>query len=179
MELTEKKLSGVSVYDGNLLHVRRDEVVLPNGRTASREFIRHPGAVAVVPVTDDSKVVVERQFRYPLGQVILEIPAGKIDPGEDTLAAAKRELEEETGYTASKWECIGTFNPSPAYTDELITLYLARDLKAGHDRMDEDEFLNVELMDLQELVSLIFRGEVPDGKTQTAVLLARERLSSL
>ncbi|MBO4388287.1 MAG: NUDIX hydrolase [Spirochaetales bacterium] len=179
MELTEKKLSGVSVYDGNLLHVRRDEVVLPNGRTASREFIRHPGAVAVVPVTDDSKVVVERQFRYPLGQVILEIPAGKIDPGEDTLAAAKRELEEETGYTASEWECIGTFNPSPAYTDELITLYLARGLKAGHDRMDEDEFLNVELMDLQELVSLIVRGEVPDGKTQTAVLLARERLSSL
>lgn len=179
MELTEKKLSGVSIYDGNLLHVRRDEVVLPNGRTASREFIRHPGAVAVVPVTDDSKVVVERQFRYPLGQVILEIPAGKIDPGEDTLAAAKRELEEETGYTASEWECIGTFNPSPAYTDELITLYLARGLKAGHDRMDEDEFLNVELMDLQELVSLIVRGEVPDGKTQTAVLLARERLSSL
>ena len=178
-DLIERQLDSKLIFDGRILHVYDDTVSLPNGNSASRELIRHVGAVCVIPVLENGDAVMERQYRYPVNRVILEIPAGKIDPGEDTLAAAKRELEEETGYTASEWECIGTFNPSPAYTDELITLYLARGLKAGHDRMDEDEFLNVELMDLQELVSLIVRGEVPDGKTQTAVLLARERLSSL
>ena len=171
--LQEKTLTSEEIFDGKVVHLYKDTVELPNGRTATREVIRHVGAVAVVPMTDDGKVVVERQFRYPLNEVITEIPAGKLDSkAEDKLSAAKRELEEETGFLAKEWIELGDFVPTVAYCDEVITLYLARGLYKGVRHLDEDEFLNVRLMDLEELVKEVMDGKILDGKTQTAVLKA-------
>ena len=171
--LQEKTLTSEEIFDGKVVHLYKDTVELPNGRTATREVIRHVGAVAVVPMTDDGKVVVERQFRYPLNEVSTEIPAGKLDSkAEDKLSAAKRELEEETGFLAKEWIELGDFVPTVAYCDEVITLYLARGLYKGVRHLDEDEFLNVRLMDLEELVKEVMDGKILDGKTQTAVLKA-------
>ena len=156
-----------------ILHVFKDTVQLPNGNPATRELIRHVGAVGVIPVTEDGKVIVERQFRYPLGRVITEIPAGKLDSfSEDRLSAAKRELEEETGYTADEWIDMGDYYPTPAYCDERITLYLARGLHQGQRHLDEDEFLNFEAVPLSQLVEDVMEGRITDGKTQVAVLKA-------
>ena len=169
--LTEVKTGSEEIFDGIILHVFKDTVKLPNGHSATREVIRHVGAVGVVPLTDDGKVIVERQFRYPLNRVITEIPAGKLDsPTEDRLSAAKRELEEETGYTAKDWLDLGDYYPAAAYCDERITLYLARGLEAGIRHLDEDEFLNFEAVPLTELVEDVMAGRITDGKTQTAVL---------
>ena len=172
-DLAELRTGSRNVYDGVLLHVFRDTVTLPNGAPAVRELIRHQGAVAVVPITDDGRVIVERQFRYPLNEVITEIPAGKLDSiSEDRLEAAKRELREETGYTAEEWISLGDYHPTVAYSDERITMFLARGLKKGERDLDEDEFLNVELKPLDELVIDVLEGRITDGKTQTAVLKA-------
>lgn len=131
-ELTERMTGSELIFDGVILHAYRDRVTLPNGSPAVRELIRHPGAVAVVPLTADGKVIIERQFRYPLGTVITEIPAGKLDgPTEDRLKAAKRELREETGYTAEEWISLGDYYPAAAYSDERLTMYLARGLTKG------------------------------------------------
>ena len=171
--LQEITLTSEEIFDGMVVHLYKDTVELPNGRTATREVIRHVGAVAVVPMMDDGKVVVERQFRYPLNEVITEIPAGKLDSkAEDKLSAAKRELEEETGFLAKEWIELGDFVPTVAYCDEVITLYLARGLYKGVRHLDEDEFLNVRLMDLEELVKEVMDGKILDGKTQAAVLKA-------
>ena len=170
-ELGEKMVSSKEVYDGKLLHVYKDMVVLPNGRETARELIRHNGACAVVPLLDNGNVIAERQFRYPFGEVVTEIPAGKLDsPDEDHLEAAKRELKEETGYEASEWTEIGSLRPSVAYTTEVIWLYLARGLKRGERDLDEDEFLNVFEIPLDEFVQKIMDGEITDSKTQVAIL---------
>lgn len=170
-ELREKQLKSEDIFNGFIMHVKKDTVELPNGDISHRELSRHVGAVAVVPLTDDGKVIVERQFRYPLDEVITEIPAGKLDSkAEDRLEAAKRELREETGLTADSWTCLGTYHPAAAYTDELLTLYLATGLHRGKQELDEDEFLNVYEIPLEELVEAIMNGEVSDGKTQVAVL---------
>lgn len=143
-DLKEVQTGSQEIYDGVIVHLYKDTVQLPNGNPATREVIRHIGAVAVVPVTDDGNVIVERQFRYPLHEVITEIPAGKLDSAaEDRLSAAQRELREETGYTADNWQELGDFHPTPAYCDENITLYLATGLHLGQRELDEDEFLNV------------------------------------
>ena len=127
--LAETKTGSEDIFDGVILHVKRDTVRLPNGNDTVREVIRHIGAVCVIPVLDNGDVIVERQYRYPLDRVILEIPAGKLDaPDEDRLSAIQRELREETGYTADEWTVIGDFHPAPAYSDEYITMYLARKL---------------------------------------------------
>ena len=169
--LTERQTDSQEIFDGAIVHLFKDTVTLPNGHTATREVIRHIGAVAVVPLTDDGKVIVERQFRYPLDRVITEIPAGKLDSfTEDRLAAAKRELEEETGYTADTWQELGDFHPTAAYCDEKITLYLATGLHQGQRHLDDDEFLNVMAVPLEELVADIMAGRITDGKTQTAIL---------
>ena len=171
--LREDRVSSQEIFDGAIVHLYKDTVTLPNGKPAFREVIRHIGAVAVVPVTDDGKVIVERQFRYPLNQVITEIPAGKLDSfTEDRLAAAKRELEEETGYTADTWQELGDFHPTAAYCDEKITLYLATGLHQGDRHLDEDEFLNVVAVPMETLVADIMAGRITDGKTQAAILKA-------
>ena len=175
--LTEVKTGSQEIFDGVILHLFKDTVELPNGNSATREVIRHVGAVGVIPVTDDGKVLVERQFRYPLDSVITEIPAGKLDSfTEDRLSAAKRELEEETGYTAKEWMPLGDYYPTPAYCDERITLYLARGLELGQRHLDEDEFLNFEFVPLADLVADVMSGRITDGKTQVAVLKAARML---
>src|SRR6185436_3474467 len=141
--LTERRLSGDVVYDGSLLKVHRDTVALPDGGRGTREYIRHPGAVAVVALTEDGKVVLERQFRYPHARVFIEIPAGKLEPGEPHLETAKRELAEETGYRAAEWKRIGVIHPSIAYTDEAIELFVARKLTLEKAKPDAGEFLEV------------------------------------
>lgn len=173
--LQEIQVSSETIYDGNVLHVREDMVELPNKNLASRELIRHIGAVCIIPVTDDGRVIVERQFRYPVNRVILEIPAGKLDSAdEDRLEAAKRELREETGMTAEKWTDIGEYLPAPAYSDERITMYLATGLHSGEQDLDDDEFLEVFRVPLKELVDDVMAGKISDGKTQIAVLKAWE-----
>ena len=171
--LAEKQLTSEDIFDGIILHVKRDTVGLSNGSTTIREVIRHIGAVCVIPVTENNEVIVERQYRYPLDRVILEIPAGKLDaPDEDRLSAIKRELSEETGYYADEWTEIGDFHPAPAYSDEYITMYLARGLHKGERHLDEDEFLDVYSVPLKDLVDDVMAGRISDAKTQVAILKA-------
>ena len=172
-KLRETMLETTEVYSGRLLHVRSDKIRLPDGGVSGREYIRHNGAVAIIPVTDSGEVIIERQFRYPVDEVITEIPAGKLDTkDEPRLDAAKRELREETGITADEWTDLGTFYPTSAYSDEVITIYMARGLHYGERELDEGEFLNVEAVPLADLVNSVMAGEIPDGKTQAAVLKA-------
>ena len=171
--LGEKRVSTEDIFDGVILHVKRDMVELSNGSETVREVIRHIGAVCVIPVTENNEVVVERQYRYPLDRVILEIPAGKLDaPDEDRLSAAQRELMEETGYTADEWTEIGDFHPAPAYSDEYITMYLARGLHKGERHLDADEFLDVYTVPLKDLADDVMAGRISDAKTQVAILKA-------
>ena len=175
--LAEKHLATEEIFNGVILRVVRDRVALPDGNSATRELIRHIGAVCVVPVTEDGQVILERQFRYPLDQVMTEIPAGKLDsPDEDRLSAAKRELLEETGCSADNWTDLGVYYPTCAYSDEKITMYLATGLHQGAQRLDEGEFLNVFTMPLKQAVEQIMAGEITDGKTQTALLKAAGKL---
>ena len=170
-ELKEVQTGSKLVYHGKILDFYTDTVRLPNGHTASRELSRHVGAVCVVPLTDDGRVIVEKQFRYPLGEVILEIPAGKRDSKtEPPEEAARRELREETGIEPKELICLGTYYPAAAYSDEVIWMYLARGLSFGEQKLDDDEFLSVEAIPLPELVQEIAKGNVPDGKTQAAVM---------
>jgi len=168
--LVERRLDGEQVFDGRLLDVRRDTVSLPNGRTATREYIVHPGAVAIVPLTDDGRLVMERQYRYPVGQVLLEFPAGKLDPGESIQACAQRELAEETGYRAREWARAGLLHNAPAYATEIIELWFARGLEPGPRSLDEGEFIDVTVLSLDELDQAAGRGEVTDAKTLIALL---------
>ena len=170
-ELKEVQVASKLVYHGHILDFYTDTVRLPNGHTAGRELSRHPGAVCVVPLTDDGRVIVEKQFRYPMDEVLLEIPAGKRDSKlEPPEEAARRELREETGIEPKELVCLGTYYPAAAYSDEVIWMYLARGLTFGEQQLDDDEFLQLEAVPLQELVQEIARGSVPDGKTQAAVL---------
>ena len=171
--LAETQTASEEIFDGLVLHLFRDEVALPDGGSAVREVIRHVGAVCIVPVTDEGNVILERQFRYPVGEVITEIPAGKLDfPEEDRLLAAKRELREETGYTADRWTSLGEFYPAVAYCDERISMYLAQGLHRGERDLDEDEFLNLFELPLEEAVRLVTNGTIADSKTQTGLLKA-------
>ncbi|MBO5101593.1 MAG: NUDIX hydrolase [Clostridia bacterium] len=171
--LVEKQISREKIFKGNVLEVVRDTVELPNGKPATREMCLHLGAVAVIPILPDGRVVMERQYRYPIERVVLEIPAGKLDyKGEDPLAAAHRELREETGAIAGKMTPLGELVASPALISERIQLYLAEELTFGERELDEDEFLEVEYIPLSELVEMVMRGEICDGKTQIAVLKA-------
>ena len=171
MDLTERTIDSREVFRGRIIRVRQDTVRLPNGAEASRELIRHVGAVCVVPLTAGGEVLIERQFRYPMGEVITEIPAGKLDYiGEDPASAALRELREETGAVAGELIPLGRFYPTCAYSTEVIHMYLARQLTFGERELDEDEFLNVFRLPLRELVDRVLRGEIPDAKTQAAAL---------
>lgn len=178
MNLEEKRLEGKTLFKGRILRLEVDEVELPNGEQALREVVRHPGGVCVLPLHPDGTVSLVEQFRYPYGQVILELPAGKLDPQEDPLVAAKRELSEETGLTAKSWTKLGVFYPSVGFTDEVLHLYLAQDLTEGDTHPDEDEFLNHLRLPLETLVDKVMDGSLPDGKTQTLVLKAHRYLST-
>ncbi len=171
--LKERQTASELVFDGRILHLYHDQVTLPNGAPADRELVRHIGAVCVIPVTDDGLVIMERQYRYPMDEVLLEIPAGKLDSrAEDHEAAARRELEEETGYQARELIPLGKFYPACAYSDETIWMYLAKGLTLGQRHLDEDEFLDVALIPLKELVGQVLAGKIPDAKTQIAILKA-------
>lgn len=171
MELEEKTLSTECIYDGNILHVWKDGIRLPDGNEATREYVKHVGAVAVVALTKEGEVIMERQFRYPFHKAILEIPAGKLNsPDENAELAARRELREETGAVAGKMQYLGDYYGSPAILGENIRLFLATDLTFTAQEMDEDEFLEVFRMPLADVTEEILKGNIPDGKTQAAVL---------
>jgi len=163
--LTETRISGEVAYDGKFLKVERDLIQLPDGKQTHREFIRHPGAVVIIPLLDDGRVLMERQFRYPNAQEFIEFPAGKIDPGEDWLECAKRELKEETGYTATDWQFVCTIHNAIAYSDEHLELYLARGLTAGEAKLDDGEFLECFTVTVPELLDLVRTGQITDVKT--------------
>lgn len=178
LELRETQLSSKEIFDGRILHVFEDTVRLPNGAAASREYLRHIGAVCVIPVLEDGSVLVERQYRYPVAQVLTEIPAGKLEAkDEDHLLAAQRELREETGATAERWTNLGVFYPACAYSDEAIEMYLAQGLHFGERHLDADEFLNVARVPLTKLVEEVMAGRIPDAKTQIAILKADRLLN--
>lgn len=163
--LAEKKISGEGVYDGIFLKMKRDTVALPDGQYAVREYLEHPGAVAILAVLDDGRVLLERQYRYPIAQAVIEIPAGKLNTGEDPLLCAQRELQEETGYTAKHWSKIRRIHPVISYSTEFIDIYLAEGLSPGPARLDEEEFLDVFASPLEELLNWVETGKITDVKT--------------
>jgi ADP-ribose pyrophosphatase len=165
MDLKETRIDSELAYDGSFLKVKRDRVRLPDGAETYREYITHPGAVVVLPLFDDGSVLLERQFRYPLDQVFIEYPAGKIDEGEDPLACARRELQEETGYTATDWHFLCTIHNAIAYSDEHLDLYLARGLTAGPAQLDDGEFLETFRAGVPELLDMVRSGRITDVKT--------------
>lgn len=173
MKLTEEKIDRKDIYKGRVLHLVCDRVKLPNGEIATREFCLHVGAVCIIPILPDGRVIMERQFRYPHGRVFFEIPAGKLDsPDEDIRLAAERELREETGAIAGKMTYLGAIDTSPALLNEKIHLFLAEELKFTERELDDDEFLDVEYAPLSELYRMVMNAEIADAKTQIAVLKA-------
>ncbi len=163
--LREERISGEDIYGGIFLNMKRDNVSLPDGGEAVREYLTHPGAVAVLAILDDGRVLLERQYRYPIAKACIEIPAGKLEIGEDPLLCAKRELEEETGYTATKWSYIRRIHPVISYSTEFIDIYLAEGLMPGKSHLDAEEFLDVFAAPLEQLLAWVEDGEITDVKT--------------
>jgi ADP-ribose pyrophosphatase len=169
-ELIETFVSGEQVFKGALLDVRRDVVAMPDGSRATREYIVHPGAVVVVPLLDDGRLVMERQFRYPVGRVMLEFPAGKLDAGEAPLVCARRELIEETGYRASEWAFAGTMHNAMAYCTEVLHILFARGLSAGERALDAGELIELAFLHEAELDAAAVRGELTDAKSLISLM---------
>ncbi|MFT4268146.1 MAG: NUDIX hydrolase [Xenophilus sp.] len=168
--LKEERTDSELLFEGHFLRARRDTVRLPDGHLATREYVIHPGAVVVVPLLDDGRVVLERQYRYPVERVMIEFPAGKLDPGEDPLACGQRELLEETGYRAREWARAGSMHLAVAYSTEVIHIYFARGLEAGVRQLDQGEFLDVFAARPDELLAWCRDGRVTDAKTLACAL---------
>jgi ADP-ribose pyrophosphatase len=179
--LIEKQLSSEELFKGHFLHAFRDAVELPDGSRANREYVIHPGAVMIIPLltgpSGETQLVLERQFRYPIGQVMIEFPAGKLDPGESTLICAQRELLEETGYSARQWARAGLLHPVISYSTEFIEIWFARDLTLGQRHLDAGEFLDVFTASPDQLMAWCQGGQVTDAKTLTAALWLQNVLS--
>ena len=175
--LIETPVGSEELLRGNFLHVLRDTVRLPDGHHATREYVIHPGAVMIVAQFDDGRVVLERQYRYPVKSVMLEFPAGKLDPGEASLACAQRELHEETGYTAREWARAGVLHPVISYSTEFIDIWFARGLSLGERKLDAGEFLDVFTATPAELLGWCSHGQVTDAKTLTGVLWLQNVMS--
>ncbi len=169
-DFTEKKKSSKLVYAGRMLTVHEDEVILPDGKTARREYVKHPGAALILPVFEDSSVLLERQYRYPVAQHCYELPAGKLEPDETSLETAKRELLEETGYVAAQWSTVCTMMPCIGYSDEHIECFLARDLTYQGSSLDEGEFLETLRLPLSEALQWVRNGTIRDTKTMLGLL---------
>ncbi len=176
MELTERRVSSKTIFEGRIIKVTLDQAELPNGKLAAREVVEHPGGVAVLALDEDQTVDMVKQFRYPIQQLLLELPAGKLDGPEDHLLAAKRELSEETGLEAEEWTYMGSILASPGFCTERLHMYLARKLSHKKQHLDEDEFLNVVPIPFDALVRQVMDGSQDDAKTVAAVLKAKTLL---
>ena len=177
--LIEKKILSEKIFDGVLLHVFKDEIELPNGNKATREWIKHPGASSVIPLLPDGQIILVKQYRYPVAQVTLEVPAGKLDkPNEDPLICAERELSEETGYTAGKIWKLTTIATTVGFSNEVIHLYAATDLKSGKQHTDDDEFINVVKMPLADAVKLVEDGTIIDCKSIISILMLAKQIEA-
>ncbi|MEG2455487.1 MAG: NUDIX hydrolase [Oscillospiraceae bacterium] len=172
MDLIEQTVAGETLYAGAIVTLQKDAILLPNGAPATREVVRHPGGVAILPLHADGTVTLVRQYRYPFARVITELPAGKLDPGEDHLPAAIRELREEVGITAGKLTYLGFMYASPGFCDEVLYMYLAQDLTQGDCHPDEDEFLELLRLPMETVLAQIMDGTIADGKTCLCVLKA-------
>lgn len=174
MELHEKRLSSRRLFEGRVITVELDEVELPNGHTSIREVVRHHGGVCVLPLDESGNALMVRQYRYPYAEILLELPAGKLERGEDPAACGRRELEEETGHIAGELTPLGKVYPSPGYLDEVLHLYLARQLTATGQHLDDDEFLNVETVPFETAVDYCLDGTITDAKSIAAILKYNE-----
>jgi len=175
VSLREKKIKSEKLFKGRIIDLELDQVELPNGKTATREVIRHKGAVCIIPVLENGNIIMERQFRYPLDRVVLEIPAGKLEEGEEPEVCARRELCEETGYYANELEYLGMMVGCPALLDERIYMYAAYGLEKRETNFDEDEFLICEEIPFDTLIAMVMNGDIADAKTQIAVLKLNEK----
>lgn len=173
MDFTEKTTSSERIFEGRIINLKVDTVSLPNGNIATRELVEHSGGVGVIAVDGDRNVLMVSQYRKPFDEMVLEIPAGKLNFGENPLECGKRELEEETGYIAGNYECLGVYYPTPGYCLEKITIYLATELVKTKQHLDEDEFLDVHTMKLDELFDMVMENKINDAKTAIAILKAK------
>ena len=176
MTFEEKTISSERIYEGAIINLRRDKVTVQNG-TSYREIVEHNGGAVLAAVTKEGKMIMVRQYRKPAGRVMFEAPAGKIDPGEEPLAAAVRELKEETGYTAGKISLMTSFYPSVGYSEEVLYLYLCQDLIEGEPDFDENEAIDIDEIDTEELFSMVMKGEIKDAKTIIAIMMVREEIA--
>ncbi len=178
MDCTEKQLETKKIFEGRVINVRIDKIELPDGRTSSREIVEHNGGVGVIPVTDDGEVFMVSQYRTAAKTLMLEIPAGKLEKGEDPLECGKRELIEETGYSASEFIPLGAYYATPGYCEEKLTLYLARGLQWQGQHLDDGEFLNVKKYKLDDLFNMVMNNEIYDCKTAIAILKAKQIINN-
>jgi len=169
--LVEQTISSEDIASGRFIRIKKDIVLLPDGKQATREYVVHPGAVAILALDNNGKIVMERQYRHSVAQVMLEIPAGKLDPQELELDCAKRELFEETGYTSADWIYLGSCLPCIGYSTERIAYFVARNIKSGIGQLDDGEFLEVILMPLEDVFNMAYCGELPDSKTLSGLML--------
>jgi ADP-ribose pyrophosphatase len=175
--LVEKTISTERVFEGKMIKLRVDTVALPNGSTATREVIEHPGAVAVIALNEQGDLLMVRQYRHATGEILLEIPAGKRDPGEDPLTCARRELEEETGFRARQWKSLFSYFSTPGFSDELLYIIMASDLEPGVAHTDDEEFIEVATVPVAEALRMVFRGEIRDAKSIIGILVLNRMIT--